>query len=43
MVSAWWIALAFAIGGFMGMLVMALMAMSSDEARTWPDVCDVQP
>lgn len=42
MVSVW-IALAFAIGGFMGVLVMALMAMASDEALTAPDVSDVQP
>ena len=31
MVSAWWLVLAFMVGGFAGTLVLAMMAVASSE------------
>ena len=31
MVSAWWVVVAFLVGGFAGTLVLALMAVASSE------------
>ncbi len=33
MVSVWWIVAAFVGGGFLGMLVFAVMAMASDQPK----------
>ncbi|HEX9276152.1 MAG TPA: hypothetical protein VGA51_07115 [Casimicrobiaceae bacterium] len=33
MVSVWWIVAAFIGGGFLGMLVIALMSMASDQPK----------